>query len=240
VRRRHLLSLCAAGLAGCAGLGEGDGGNGGGDGVSGSPTPTSTPTPTPTAAGTPTPTPVRPTGIQSRLLSTDVPVQEIAVDLLPDTVPFAHGARVEAVDVEEGSGETLVTRLTVRVRNRTERERSLYAETSGLPLPRRRLRAPSGNAIVARARFRDGAGECSGSITPTPEGTSSGAVTAASGGASRDVAPGETLTRAYRLFSAPDNPDGCFPEGRYRLRQPFVAVTDETRLRYRWGFTIEV
>jgi len=247
VRRRHLLSLCVAGVAGCAGLGGGGNGGDGGDGGGVLDSPTPTPTATPTEAGTPTPTPVRPAETQSRPLSADVePMREITVDLLPDSVPFAHGARIEAVDIQEGDGETLVPRLTVRVRNRTGRERALYAGTPGLPLPRRRIRGPTGNAILARERFRDGATECDGSITPTPEPTPSGSATPTptatpeSGPETRDIAPGETVTRTYRLFSAPDNPDGCFPDGRYRLRQPFVAVTDEDRLRYRWGFEVEV
>jgi hypothetical protein len=252
VRRRHLLSLCAAGVAGCAGIGDGDGdsdggddgadgGSGGAGGGSGGAGP-STPTTTTTAD---TPTTVRPTETQDRPLSTDVePLRAVRVDILPDTVPFVHGARVEAFDTAEGDGETLVPSLTIRVRNRTRRERALVADTPGLPLPRRRLRAPNGNAILARREFRSDVGECAGSITPTPEPTPSGSATPTpartSGTVRRDVAPGETLTQTYRLFADPDNPGGCFPDGSYRLRQPFVAVTDGTRLRYRWGFTVEV
>jgi hypothetical protein len=167
---------------------------------------------------------------------------------MPEAVPFVHGARVEAIDIDPGDGETLVPRLTVRVRNRTGRERALHADRRGLPLPRRRLVGPNDNAILARRQFRDGAGKCAGSITPTPEPTPSTSPTPTPTPAPEptpttdriEIEPGETITGTYRLFSAPGNPDGCFPNGRYRLRQAFVAVTDEQRLRYRWGFELRV
>ncbi|ESS06607.1 MAG: hypothetical protein A07HB70_01328 [uncultured archaeon A07HB70] len=232
------VSAATTGATGAAATTTGSGGSSGGAG-------SSTPTPTTTAADTPTA--VQPTETQDRPLSTEVePLREVRVGILPDTVPFVHGARVEAFDTEEGNDETLVPSLTIRIRNRTGRERALAADAPGLPLPRRRLRAPNGNAILARREFKPDVGECAGSITPTPEPTPSGSATPtatpapASGAVRRDIAPGETLTQTYRLFADPDNPGGCFPDGSYRLSQPFVAVTDGTRLRYRWGFTIEV
>jgi hypothetical protein len=248
VRRRHLLALCAAGVSGCAGLGSGgDGGNG--DGGLGSPTPTPTATATPTSTGTPTATPVRRADTQRRPIDDEdlEPLREIIVDLLPERVPFSHGALVEAVENED---DTIVPRLTVRVRNRSGRARELETPTRGIPLPTRRLRGPNGNGILLRREFPEGAGTCPGSVTPTPEPTStpSGTPTAtpeptatpASTVETREIEPGATVTRTYRVFSDPSNPDGCFPEGRYRLDQRYVAVTDGDRLPYRWGFSLAV
>lgn len=243
MRRRHLLALCAAGVSGCAGLGGGDdGGNGDESGALGSPTPT--PTATPTAAGTPTTTPVRRTDTQSRPIDDEnlEPLREITVDLLPERVPFAHGARVDTV---ENENDSLVPRLTVRVRNRSGRTYALETPTQGIPLPTRRMRGPNGNGILVRRRFPAGAGSCPGSVTPTPvprTGTPTPTPEPVSTptGDSRPVEPGETVTRTYRLFSDPDNPDGCFPDGRYRLDQRYVAVGDGGRLPYRWGVTLTV
>jgi hypothetical protein len=240
VRRRHLLALCAAGVSGCAGLvTSGD------DGVdSPTPTPTATATPTPTPSGTPTATAVPPADSQRRPLSDEVdPLREITVDILDDSLPFAHGARVDAVPkFDDDPDSERVPRLTVTIRNRTGRARSLYAAAGGLPLPRRRLRGPNGNAIVVRRRFNPAANECSGSLTPTPDPSATGtpSATPAPTPQRREIEPGETFTRTYRIFSAPGNPDGCLPTGQYRLGQPYVAVTDEERLRYRWGFTLSV
>jgi hypothetical protein len=244
VRRRHLLALCAAGVSGCAGLGSGGSGGSGDDGL-GSPTPTPTPTDTPTPAGTPTATPVRRADTQRRPIDDEdlEPLREITVDLLPEGVPFSHGALIEAVENED---DDIVPRLTVRVRNRSGRARELETPTRGIPLPTRRLRGPNGNGIVLRRQFPEGAGTCPGSVTPTPEPTPSGTPTATPEPPStptvesRKIEPGETVTRTYRVFSDPNNPDGCFPDGRYRLDQRYVAVTDGDRLPYRWGFSLDL
>lgn len=154
-------------------------------------------------------------------------------------MPFVHGARVEAANIDEG-GETLVPRLTVRVRNRTSRARALRSDVAGLPLPRRRLRGPNGNAVVVRRRFREGATECSSEFRPTPEPTATATPAATPTGETREIGPGETITGGYRIFGDPDNPGGCFPSGRYTLRQSYVAVTDKSQQRYRWGFSLEI
>lgn len=242
MRRRHLLALGLAGISGCAGLGLGSGGD---DGSTETPAQTAgetpTPTPAPTATAAPTQTLVRATDSQSRPLSTDIEsLDRIEVDVLPDSVPFVHGARIEAANIDEGDGETLVPRLTVRVRNRTGRARALESDVAGLPLPRRRLRGPNGNAIVVRRRFREGATECSSEFQPTPEPTATATPAATSTGETREIGPGETITGIYRIFGNPGNPGGCFPSGRYTLRQPYAAVTDESRQRYRWGFSLEI
>jgi hypothetical protein len=241
VRRRHLLALCAAGVSGCLGLG------GGGDGAEASPTPASTPTATPAPTPTPTPTatPVRRVDTQSRPVDDEdlEPLRGITVDLLPERVPFSHGARVEAFEDED---DDVVPRLTIRVRNRSGRARGLETPTRGIPLPTRRLRGPNGNGILLRREFPAGAGTCPGSVTPTPEPTPSGTPTATPEAPStptvesRAIEPGATVTRTYRVFSDPDNPDGCFPDGRYRVDQRYVAVTDGDRLPYRWGFSLDV
>lgn len=246
MRRRHLLALCAAGVSGCAGLGSGGGGGRDGDGGLESPTPTPTQTGTPTATTTPTATPVRRADTQTRPLGEDVePLREITVDLLPERLPFAHGARIDAVEDES---DNLVPRLTVRVRNRSGRARGLETPTRGIPLPTRRLRGPNGNGIVVRRRFPEGAGTCPGSVTPTPEPTPSTTPTPTPTPTpeptpttdAQKIEPGETVTRTYRVFSDPNNPDGCFPAGRYRVDQRYVVVTDGDRLPYRWGFTVTV
>jgi len=161
------------------------------------------------------------------------------VDLLPESVPFAHGALVEAV---ENENDNIVPRLTVRVRNRSGRARELETPTQGVPLPTRRLRGPNGNGILLRQTFPAGVGACPGSVTSTPSGTPTATPESPSTPTveSREVEPGETITRTYRIFSDPANPDGCFPAGQYRLGQRYVAVTDSDRLPYRWGFSLTV
>jgi hypothetical protein len=76
--------------------------------------------------------------------------------------------------------------------------------------------------------------------TPTPTATPTATPEPTPRTLSRELAPGETVGRTFRMFSALDNPDGCFPRGRYRAVQPYVAVSEEERTRYRWGFTIDV
>lgn len=229
--------LCAAGVSGCAGLGPG-GGETDDDGSTG----LDSPTPTPTATPAETATPVQRVDTQTRPLDEDVePLRKITVDLLPDRLPFAHGARIDAVE-RDGGG--LVPRLTVRVRNRSGRAHELDTPTRGVPLPTRRLRGPNDNGIVVRQRFPEGAGACAGSVTPTPEPTPSTTATPTATATpttdSPTVEPGETVTQTYRVFSDPGNPGGCFPAGRYRVDQRYVVVTDGDRLPYRWGFTLTV
>lgn len=163
----------------------------------------------------------------------------MTVDLLPERVPFSHGALVEAVETESGN---TVPRLTVRVRNQSGRPRTLETPTAGIPLPTRRLRGPNGNAILLRGEFPEGAGRCPGSVTPTPSGSPTATPGPASTptGDSRTIEPGGTVTGVYRVFSDPDNPDGCFPEGRYRVDQRYAVTTEGDRLPYRWGFSLGV
>jgi hypothetical protein len=186
----------------------------------------------------------------------------VTVDLLPEEVPFEHGAQIRPELNDNGN---VVPRLTVRVRNRSTVTQELRTPSPGLagqrfPFPKSEIPGPGPNAIALRRRFRDAADRCAGKLSPTPEPTpeptplppfatqtETPTPTASPSPTpeptpttlARELAPGETVGRTFRMFNHPDN-DGCFPRGRYRAVQPYVAVSEEERTRYRWGFTIDV